>query len=60
MLLAYATLPGARYCLENRRKIFDPRFWQFLAGSRPDDVPAGHLVSGLADGARAIEEACND
>jgi hypothetical protein len=53
MLLAYAALPGARYYLENRRKIFDPRFWQFLAESRPDDVPAGHLVSELADQPRA-------
>ena len=49
MLLAYATLPGARYYLENRKKIFDPRFWQFLADSRPDDVPAGHLVSRIAE-----------
>ncbi len=53
MLLAYATLPGARHYLKNRRKIFDPRFWQFLADSRPDDVPAGHVVSELADIPRA-------
>lgn len=45
MLLAYAQLPGARYYLAHRRKIFDPRFWQFLEDCQPEDVPAGDLVS---------------
>ena len=49
MLLAYATQPGARYYLEHREKIFDPRFWQFLQEHSSSDVPAGHTVSKLSD-----------